>query len=436
MADIISGKFRFREGNQMSYKKPDTDADMLDENETENDDTQMESDEHEELSQEDLEREVRSKIRNHRIRIAALGAGVLLLMLAAVFIVPYIFDGRTYSGYTVMNSVNCDDGESTRYAAYLDGYIKYSNDGVSYVNDKGVSVWNQTVSMQNPQIKICGEAAVVGDISGSKIYVFHKTGTVGTIDTSLAISQIELSKQGCVAAVLEDNDANYINLYHKDGTRIYSVKTSLSGDGYPLDISISEDATKLIASYLYVSGEMMKTNVVFYNFSDVGQNETERVVGGFNHYDSTIVGDVQFLNNTTAVAVGENVVSIYTIKEYPKLIKEIQIENEIERVFFNHSYMGLVLNNSASGDLYRLVVYNLSGGKVCETTFNTRYDHIALDGRSIVMNHTSGLVVMNFKGKILADIHMDLPVENILTYGKRGSYILINSRYIQNISLK
>ena len=55
-----------------------------------------------------------------------------------------------------------------------------------------------------------------------------------------------------VAAVLEDNDANYINLYKADGTKIYTVKTSLAGDGYPLDISISPDAAKLVASYLYV----------------------------------------------------------------------------------------------------------------------------------------------------------------------------------------
>ena len=90
----------------------------------------------------------------------------------------------------------------------------------------------------------------------------------------------------------------------------------------------------------------MKTNVVFYNFSEVGQNETERVVGGFNHYDSTIVGDVRFINETVAVAVGEDVLSIYTIKEYPKLSKEIKIDNEIQRVFFSDSNIGLVLDNS------------------------------------------------------------------------------------------
>lgn len=256
------------------------------------------------------------------------------------------------------------------------------------------------------------------------------------VDTSLAISQIEVAKQGVVAAVLEDNDANYINLYGADGQKIYSVKTSLAGDGYPLDISISDDATKLIASYLYVSGELIKTNVVFYNFSEVGQNETERVVGGFNHYESTIVGDVKFMNKTTAVAVGENVISIYSIKEYPKLVEEIEVSSEIERVFFDEEYIGLVLNNSDSGDIYKLLIYNLSGNKVCETTFNTQYDSIAIDGKSVVMSNANGIVVMNFRGKVLADLSMDLPVEYVLTYGSRGKYIMINSKYIQNIKLR
>ncbi len=437
MADIISGKSRFGNGNQMTYKKLNVNFDNSkaaddDENSAGNDDNSEEST----FSSEELDQSVEKKIKQHRRNVAIAILAAIILTAVVIAVIVNVADGITYSSYAVTKSVNCDDSESTKYISYLDGYLKYSNDGVSYVNSKGVSVWNQTVSMQNPQIKTCGDAVAVGDINGSKIYVFNKSGALGTIDTSLAISQIEVAKQGVVAAVLEDNDANYINMYNVDGTKIYSVKTSLAGDGYPLDISISEDATKLMASYLYVSGESMKTNVVFYNFSDVGKNETERVVGGFNHYDSTIVGDVQFVNKTTAVAIGENVVSIYSIKEYPKLAKEIEISSEIERVIFSSSYIGLVLNNSDSGDIYRLVLYNFSGDKVCETTFNTQYDDIQIDGKSVVMHNSNGFTIMNFKGKILADIKVEMPLENVLTKGTRGSYVLVNSKYIQNIKLK
>ncbi len=419
MADIISGKSRFNgqekqtdSGKVIRLRSPEEEKDTLD------------------------EQYVKEKIKRHRRNVLVgcliTAAAVFILVLAALF----LLDGRTYSQYTVLHSVNRDDTESAKYEAFADGYIRYSNDGAAYYNAKGIAEWNQTFSMQNPHIKVCGEWAAVGDVNGSTIYMFGVQGMVGSVDTSLSISQIEVAKQGIVAAVLEDTTANYINLYNTDGSKIYTVKTTLAGDGYPLDISISEDATKLIASYLYVSGESIKTNVVFYNFSEVGQNETERVVGGFNHYDSTIVGDVEFLNSTTAVAVGEDVLSIYHIKEYPSLTKEIRIDSEIERVFFGNGYIGIVLKNSDSGDIYKLVVYDTSAKEVCETTFNTQYDTIQFDGKSVLMSNASTFAVMNLKGKILTIQNFDLPIESVLPMGTRGRYIMVNSKYIQDIRLQ
>ena len=126
--------------------------------------------------------------------------------------------------------------ESSGYIAYGDGYIRYSNDGAAYYTAKGKALWNQTYSMQKPQVKICEDCVAIGDINGNTIYIFNKNGNIGKVDTSLVISQIEVAANGAVAAVLEDNEANYINMYDKEGNKIYSVKTTLAGDGYPLDI--------------------------------------------------------------------------------------------------------------------------------------------------------------------------------------------------------
>lgn len=369
-------------------------------------------------------------------RMLTLGLIGVVLVVIIVMVISYMVDAISYTDYNVNHSVTRDDTETTKYIEYKDGYIRYSNDGIAYHNSKGNSVWDKTFSMQKPQVKICNDAVAVGDINGSSIYVFNASGLVTNIDTSLNITQIEVTKQGLVAAVLEDNEANYINLYDTYGDKVYSVKTSLSGDGYPLDISISEDGTKLMASFLYVSGESMKTNVVFYNFSEVGQNETERIVGGFNHYEDTIVGDVFFMDDKTAVAVGENVISIYKIKEYPKLYKEISIDSEIERVIYSDEYIGVVLQNEESGDIYKLVVYNATGARECQMTFSTQCDAIKLDGKTIIMNNESSFMLYNFKGKELARIDASLPITAFLTTGKRGDYILVSSKYVQFIKLK
>lgn len=415
MADIISGKSRFSTNGSDNIIR-------LNSSDNEQDD----------YSEDTYEK----KISSHKRRVLALSISGIALVIIVVMVISYMIDAISYTGYSVNNTVSRDDSETTKYLEYRDGYLRYSNDGIAYHNSKGNSVWDKTFSMQKPQVKICEETIAVGDINGSSIYVFNASGMMGSIDTSLNITQIEVTRQGLVAAVLEDNEANYINLYDSQGQKIYSVKTSLAGDGYPLDISVSEDGTKLVASYLYVSGESMKTNVVFYNFSEVGQNETERIVGGFNHYGDTIVGDVFFMDDKTAVAVGENVISIYKIKEYPKLYKEITVDNEIERVVFSDEYIGVVQKNEDSGDIYKMVVYNSTGGKECQVSFSTQCDRIRIDGRTIVMNNESVFILMNFKGKELARIQTELPIARLLTTGKRGNYILVSSKYVQFISLK
>ena len=420
MADIISGSSRFN-GDKNAPARKVIQMNNVSEaatHETEDDEI------------------VKHRIKKHRRHMVIITAIGVIVIAIAVVLVMRLIDGYVFTSYSVTGSLNREDIESSGYIAYGDGYIRYSNDGAAYYTAKGKALWNQTYSMQKPQVKICEDCVAIGDINGNTIYIFNKNGNIGKVDTSLVISQIEVAANGAVAAVLEDNEANYINMYDKEGNKIYSVKTTLAGDGYPLDISISNDSAKLIASYVYVSGEEIKTNVVFYNFSEVGQNETERVVGGFNHYNDVLVGDVQFLSNNIAVAVGENVISIYKIKEYPSLEKEIQIDNTIDRVFFGTDYIGLVLDNSDSGELYKMVVYNFSGSKVCEAEFGTQVDNIQFDGSSVVMNNSTSFSVFNLKGKNVANMSFDMPASKVLPTGTRGEYILINTKYIQNIKLK
>lgn len=415
MADILSGKPRFNGDKNAPIRVI----------------VQQDSDDNDIYTDE----EIRQKIRQHRLRKLGIAGVVLLVAFLLVLLVIYILDNRTYSSYKITKSISREDVETSEYISYANGYLRYSSDGISYFTLDGTAVWDQTFSMKKPQVKICDSYIAVGDVNGNTIYLFNESGYMSDINTSLTISQIEVAKDGIVVAVLEDNNANYINMYDKSGEKVYSVKTTLSGDGYPFDISITDDGTKLMAAYIYVSGEEIKNNIVFYNFSEVGKNETERVVGGYD-FDSTIVGDVQFLTNTIAVAVSENSISLYKVKETPKLLKKISIDEEIQRIFYSDKYIGIVTANSDSSDLYKLIVYNTSGNEVCETTFDTDYDTIQFDASSIILNNDSSLCVMNMKGKVLANISFDSTISDVVGVGKRGKYVIINRNYIQTIKLK
>lgn len=389
-----------------------------------------------EIQDEEAEDDYQHRIRIHRYKVIAVIIAAAIVLVIAGFFGYQAFQNIKYTGYSILHSENRTDTATASYVEYNGGYIRYSNDGIAYYSKTSQAIWNQTYEMSNPQVKICGNAVAVGDLNGTSIFIFDEKGMRGSVDTSLSIAQIEVASQGVVAAVLEDVNANYINLYNTEGEVLYTVKTTIAGDGYPLDISVSDDAVKLVASFIYVSGEAIKTNVVFYNFSEVGQNETERVVGGFNQYDSTIVPEVDFVNDTCAVAVGENVLSIYKIKEYPSLLKEINIEGEIDRVFTSNEYIGIVVKNAKAGDVYKLQVYDVSGGKISEKTFNTEYSVMKFDGKSVIMYNDTLFTLLNINGKTQLEQTFDLPVNAVLSLGAKGNYMLVNSKYIQEIKLK
>ena len=95
-----------------------------------------------------------------------------------------------------------------------------------------------------------------------------------------------------------------------------------------------------------------------------------------------------------------------------------------------------MLDNSESGDPYKLVVYNTSGKQVLDTTFSIQYTNVQFDGKSVIMSNASSFVLVNMRGKQLADISFDMPVIDVLPTGSRGVYTVVNSKYIQSIKLK
>ena len=409
MADIISGNMRFN-GNKNSrlVHRDDTQDDEL----------------------------IDVKIHRHKKRTRIIIIAAVAALIIAVLIGIFLSNSITYSSYSITKAVNRDDSSSSKYTEYNGGYIRYSNDGAAYYDSNGGQVWNKTFSMQKPQLKVCGDSVAIGDVNGNTIYIFNKSGEQGTVETQYKIAQVEVAGQGVVAAVLTDDTTNYINLYDKSGSIIYTVKTSLSGDGYPVDMSISEDGTKLVASYVYVGGEEMDTNIVFYNFSSVGQNETERVVGGFKDFGSIIAGDVQFISNSLAVAVGEDRMAIYKMDEYPSLSKTVMLSGEVQRVFFDETHIGIVSTNNDSADPYKLEVYNTSGSMLFSATYDIAYTQIKFDNNNVVLSDASSFALINLRGKTLTKQSVELPLTNLLYTGSRGKYILVSSKFIQYIKLK
>ena len=163
------------------------------------------------------------KLRNIVVVLVCVSVIVLVVTLLLVY-----FKNRLYTKITVTNSVERVSIETNSYVNNYGSIIVYSKDGVSCINDKGNMIWNMTYEMQNPMLKRSSEYIGVGDYDGHKIYVVDSVGTVNEIDTTLPIRDFSVSKEGLIAAILEDSTNSWVNVYNVKGEKIVEIKATMS----------------------------------------------------------------------------------------------------------------------------------------------------------------------------------------------------------------
>lgn len=363
-----------------------------------------------------------------------------ILIIAGVIAVIAIISGvvrshMTFSDYKVKKNIGVDGNSGCNVIEFSGGFIKCSNDGISYISGKK-TVWNTAFEMKSPIIDVCGDYVAVSDESSSVIYIFDKSGKIGEVSTSYPIVKLEVAKQGVVAALMEEGTTNYIEVYDKSGSLLVTEKTVLDGNGYPIDFSLSQDGKKMVVSYVCVSGGVVESKVLFYNFSDVGQNEVDRMVGGFNQYTSSVVPTVEFTDNDTAIAVGDNIFTIYNMDEKPTIENELEINNEIQQVFYNKKYVGIVTAVADSVNPYKVTVYNMKGRVVSEFELDTLFDNIMFDGKTVIMYSGNDFRVVAFNGTIKFDYTFATEIVDIVPISGSYRYLLVSADKMEKIKLK
>ena len=371
------------------------------------------------------------KSRNLKIKVITIIGIVCALLLAIYLFCVY----RTYNNYKVRKTIKIETGTNSQYQAFGEFVVKYSNDGISYINGTE-TIWNEAYEMKSPIVDVCGDYLAIADKNSNTIYIFNKKGKVGEVNTSYPIIKIEVAQQGVVAALLEEASANYIELYDKEGNLIVSHKSLLSENGFPLSFSISNDGEKMMTSYLSIKEGSTENQVIFYNFSNVGKDEVDRVVGTFNQYGETIVPAVYFVSNEDAIAIGDNVLTIYKMKEKPTIRKEIKFDKEIQKVFYNEKYVGLIFENSKGDTPYKMEVYSLSGEKIMSKEIEMNLDHVKFAGKNVLMYDDVTCELISLKGVAKFKHVFTKQLDAIVPMESTNTFLLMTKNKIEEISLK
>ena len=248
-----------------------------------------------EISREEIENQTRNyKKRKRKRKIAG------MFFALAIGVAVYLFiQLQTYTAVRVSDTYEDTGAEDGSYRQFAGGVVKYSRDGISYLNQSGERQWNQPYQIKNPFVEGNETSAAVADKGGNDIYVFQRDGVKGEIHTTLPIQKISVSEQGIVCAILKNESApERIVCYDTAGNILVEHKMSLEGNGYPIDAAISPDGQVMQVVYLYTQDGAITSRIGFYNFGEEGEEKTDHQVMD-KSYKGTIMADVFFMTKNT-----------------------------------------------------------------------------------------------------------------------------------------
>ena len=367
--------------------------------------------------------EIIKKVRRFRRAKVRRILVLIVLIILAVCGTYLLLQNQSYGHARTASEYSSNISDTSNYAQFADGIVRYNRDGVAFLNKKNEEQWIQPAQIQNPIITVKEESFAVADNGGNNILVFSKEGLKGEIETTLPIEKISISNQGIVSVLMRNGSAPSIITYDAAGNILAEMQIAQGTMGYPTAMEMSDDGNTLAVSYLYLEGANIKARIIYYNFGEAGQKKADNIVSS-EEYDNTVMAEIFFMGGGRSVAVGDNSFVIYRGTDAPEPEKTVTLDQEIQSVFHSDRYIGFVLlNKDKSG--YEMRLYNRIGEQLISREIPGKYSHAKIDGDEIIMFEGSRCCVVTATGIIKYEGNLDVDALEIFrAFGVNRYYVM------------
>lgn len=374
------------------------------------------------------------KIIRHKIAYVYRVMIVIAVIAALTALVYFQYKRHIYTEYDVISSVERQSVSGAKDVRLGSSILTYSMDGAHCSDARGNVTWNRTYEMQEAMLSVSGSTVAIGDYNGRNIYIQNADKQLEEITTEMPIRNLAVADDGTVTAVLADTDITWINTYCADG-EVYNGQSHMNDAGYPGAISLSPNGELLCVAYVYVDAGVLKTNVAFYNFGPVGENNSDYMVSVYTCTD-TLIPYVQFMNNSTAFAVGDDCLRIYSGSQKPVEAAQYHFSEEVQSVYYSDSYIGLVFRSESDEGQYRMDVYDTSAAKVGSYYIDVDYTDIFFEQDGFVAYNDTECQVITFNGVEKFNGTFSKRVSLMLPSSSAYRYTVVTDDSIDIIQLK
>ena len=377
----------------------------------------------------------KDRIRSHKMVIFY--RVLLVIIIVAALVGALVIQSRTkvYSECSVLSSVGNHSIQSDSMLEFEGTILSYGKDGAACTDTSGKALWNVTYEMQNPMLSMEGDTVAIGDYGARVVYIMNTEGSVGELTTTMPIYKFCVSSAGEIAVVMGDSDVTWIYLYDTMGNILAYFKTTMRQSGFPVDLTVSPNGKLVGISYVYVDSGELRSSVAFYNFGDVGQNEIDNYVSGYD-YSGTVIPTIRFMDNETAFAVSDDRIMFFKGGEKPTSQAEHLVNDEIRKVFYDERYVGLVYYSDQAEYRYRIEIYNRNGALVDERSCNLEFRDIVISGDTAYIYSESQCLIFRVGGDVRYEGALPRSAYLLLPGSRVSQFSTVNNETIDTIVLK
>lgn len=376
------------------------------------------------------------QLREHRKHILKRILQVAVIAVVLVIGIELICALRSFKDYEVRNSILRSSSASAQYEVFGDYLLEYSNDGITCVTRTNDIIWNQSFEMNSPKVQICGAYLVIYDVAGTKLYILTEKGLEKELEMIAPIQTVCIANQGTVAVLMKENQESQVKLFDKKGNELANGKFYGDKGGFPIDIALSYDGTKLAVDMVDVTKGKVNTTISFYNFGSVGQSEIDNNVGTYT-FEGVLVPSIDYVSNSRMIGMGTGKILVFEGNQKPEVAEEIAVEEEILSFFYNEKYIGVVYDNVEVENSWHIKVMDMHGKTVMEHDATISYDKIEfLSNNEVCVTNTTACEIFTTHSIKKFSYEFDKELYRIFAAGDGQNYTFIFKDTIEEVKLK
>lgn len=315
-----------------------------------------------------------------------------------------------------------------------DQLIWVTEDGVKALSLEGEEIWADTHTLKNISVAQRTPYFAVSDSGGNNVSIFDTYGKKSDIKFANPLMYVSMNNQGDVVVVESTGDGHIISAYDEKGDSLGVKRVTYIQDvGYPIVAEISPDGKAVIISYLDTSDAQITSNIIAMQIRSDEITEIDNILYG-ETYKNTIISEIEFVDENTWVAIGDNIMSFNKLDG-----REIQRKDNI---YYNNApvldrlkdWQGInypVISSeqpikSTVHPVEKLVFYSQVGEEVEEITLDGGVTSMYSDGKITITGSERKFTAYNRVGKKRWEYTATKDVQKIIPLSSQHQVVMIS----------